>query len=233
MNTMFQIYMPLAMLKDNFTHYDLHTDNVLMYYPIKDKFIQYHYHIDDNTTVQFKSKYIVKIIDYGRSYSSQIQSDKIYKQLCDICVECGENDGFGWLETPKKPITNYYINSTKRNMSHDLQLLASFIRLISSNKNVMTNLNKNAPYISELLLRVRYNNEPSMGVIENTKIPAPDENGLPQNIRNVVDVYKYIKYYVISNQSVTDAYYSSSSFGKMGDLHIYTDGRIMNFIPSK
>jgi molecular chaperone GrpE (heat shock protein) len=66
--SLIQIYMPLSLMANVFTHNDLHTDNVLLYSPLKDGYIKYIYHLSSKETVIFNSEYIVKIIDYGRSY---------------------------------------------------------------------------------------------------------------------------------------------------------------------
>ena len=42
---LFQIYIPLGLLHDKFTHYDLHENNVLIYTPNSGKMIKYKYHI--------------------------------------------------------------------------------------------------------------------------------------------------------------------------------------------
>ena len=59
----YQIYMPLFCLKNEFTHYDLHENNVLLYKPFSDSVMTYHYHFISGETVSFKSRYIAKIID--------------------------------------------------------------------------------------------------------------------------------------------------------------------------
>lgn len=65
---MFQVYFALAALRKNFTHYDLHASNVIVYEPKPGHYIEYKYEFSDNTTVSFKSRYCVKIIDYGRCF---------------------------------------------------------------------------------------------------------------------------------------------------------------------
>lgn len=66
-NILMQIYFPLNVLKDEFTHYDLHSENVGIYklYDGK-KYITMTYHFDDGTIISFPTEYISKIIDYGR-----------------------------------------------------------------------------------------------------------------------------------------------------------------------
>ena len=44
-------------MKDTFTHYDLHWNNLHVYEPAPGKYIQYHYHlVNDMPPVSFKSK---------------------------------------------------------------------------------------------------------------------------------------------------------------------------------
>ena len=67
---LFILYMALDKLKDEFTHYDLHAGNCLVCAPY-DKPIRYIYHLDDDPdgeTIEFYTKYMPKIIDYGRSF---------------------------------------------------------------------------------------------------------------------------------------------------------------------
>jgi len=100
-NVLFQIYMPLSVLAGSFTHHDLHAGNVNVCEPAEDSYIQFHYHMDDGTELLFKSKYIAKMIDYGRSYFNDeeagIDSTKIYKEICaepKCKPDCGEGKGF-------------------------------------------------------------------------------------------------------------------------------------------
>ena len=121
---LYQIYAPLSILSDSFTHYDLNTNNVRLYIPEPKKHIEYHYHYPDRV-VKFNSKYIVKITDYGRSYfkdDSGYNPSDIYKDLCENCSDCGKKSGFDWLEPNTK---KDYNSPQKRNMSADLKLFIS------------------------------------------------------------------------------------------------------------
>jgi hypothetical protein len=136
---LFQIYMPLMCLQEEFTHYDLHMNNVLVYEPINDQYIEYHYIIDNNTTIRFKSKYLVKIIDYGRCFFKYDKSDNSEKILEKICKEkycnfkkertvtekCGNYSGYTFLNNKKFDENDFHIVSTKCNQSHDLQLFTN------------------------------------------------------------------------------------------------------------
>jgi hypothetical protein len=122
--------MPFVYYQTSFTHYDLHHENVNVYEPEKDSYIHFHYHMDGGQEYSFKSKYIAKIIDYGRSYfkdeETGVDSKKIYTDLCKepkCKPECGINKGFSWLANSPVPSSSYWISSQKRNKSHDLRLL--------------------------------------------------------------------------------------------------------------
>lgn len=65
---LFQIYYTLVYLEDEFTHYDLHLENILLHELSDNTYINYNYILDNGTSINFKSKYLVKIIDYGRSF---------------------------------------------------------------------------------------------------------------------------------------------------------------------
>lgn len=242
---LYQIYMPLAMTADTFTHYDLHSNNVLLYEPVKGKYIEYHYHIDNHTEITFKCCYIAKIIDYGRSYfvdndnqnKSTNSSLNIYKKICKAkgCntknSDCGYEYGYATLEPESSPGSFYFISSTQRNMSHDLQLLFSIRnryiykikekRLYTIIKNVQYGL-KDTNNDKDVFDNA---SDRRKGTIENT------DTGLRSNkINNVIDAYTALSAIVSDNDSKesNDIYFENKE--KLGDLHIYTDGTPMEYI---
>jgi len=95
---LFQVYCPLAAMANDFTHYDLHGGNVLIYTPsicvlrehvnymFAMKYIRMIYHYSDGSTVEFNTFGIAKIIDYGRSYMNDnteyVKSRDFYNYLC-------------------------------------------------------------------------------------------------------------------------------------------------------
>jgi len=92
---LFQIYFPLGIMSKNFTHYDLHFGNILLYKLKNNSYIEYNYYLPDGSLASFKSRWVVKIIDYGRSYFNN--SIKIYEKVCRKCSNCGINHGFKFL----------------------------------------------------------------------------------------------------------------------------------------
>lgn len=99
---LFQIYYALYNVKGKFAHYDLHTENVLLYEPYKNEYIRFRYHIDGNV-YDFYSKYIVKIIDYGSSFTKDSTN---YEELCD-----------------KEKTRKFKLDYDESNQSIDLKLL--------------------------------------------------------------------------------------------------------------
>ena len=232
---LYQIYMPLAQLYDVFTHYDLHLDNVLIYEPIKGKYIEYHYHTASGL-VTFKSPYIAKIIDYGRSFyeyydaassSSNINSADIYDNICkeSKCNDCGNEFGFAWLK-PTFNQSHYFISSSLSNPSHDLRLLYGlyndYIKKISYMPKKIMNMFQIVQYgvgISDYDNRI-------YGTVANI------QKGYPRKINNVPDAETAIRNVIMDPdiKLANDVKYGDPR-KKIGDMHIYSDGRPMVFLP--
>jgi hypothetical protein len=125
---LFQIYYALSQCKHIFTHYDLHDDNCgIIPLPGKSCLI-YEYHLQDSSgidrVVQFRSRYIVKIFDYGKSYFSgtspngkRITSNELFKKVSNAKV-CSPPTDYGFGTFP-----DLYIDTPKVNHSHDLRLI--------------------------------------------------------------------------------------------------------------
>jgi surface protein len=112
--SLYQVYFCLSVLKDRYTHYDLHAGNVCLYKPYGDrKYILMRYHYDKNDKgqyVEFKSEYIAKIIDYGRNYikidenpEATIDTKMILQHYirkhCDYNEHgCGFNQGYAYIQ---------------------------------------------------------------------------------------------------------------------------------------
>jgi len=211
---LYQIYAPLSMLSEVFTHYDLHHDNIMLYEPVKGKHIEYQYHYP-NRVVTFNSKYLVKIIDYGRCFfldeETGYNPKDIYRDLCESesegknCYDCGKDSGFTWLN----PTPMYSISSQKRNKSHDL-------RLIHMIKEYDLDYNRDL-----------------MGLIHTTRYihnyGTPEVRGESQfGIANVEDASRRIEELMGRDFFKVNNEYDPSL--RLGVMHIYSDGRPMNYI---
>lgn len=239
---LYQIYFPLCKLASEFTHYDLHTNNVLIYTPIQGKYIHYHYHFSDKIVVEFYSTYIAKIIDYGRSYfkdGTKSSTKLLDEELCtnrDCDPECGEDYGFSWFDK-KLYEDNNFISAYHNNQSHDLRLMRITDYLLQQQISPMfQQLKSNVYYqsyiepIATLLKKTKY----GVGIhSENNKYFGTRPNltpGLPNAINNVKDVEKGLRT-ILTNSKYKKLLASNiQNKQKLGDLHVYSD-RPMNFIP--
>ena len=212
---LYQVYMPLSTLRDEFTHYDLHPGNVLVYEPVSGKYIDYIYKLGNGEIIRFKSKYIAKIIDYGRSYFNDPSnqdisgsSKKIYDNICNNVIDCGDiGYDYGFLEM---------VQSSNRNVSKDLSLAAQVKRIIqkfpsSQNRSLLETLNK--VDLSTYGARA----------------PEKYENTGTGKIENMVDIHNELKKLVLQNKTQNEKEYKE--FTCLGSLTIYETGKPMKFIP--
>ena len=236
---LYQIYFPLAQLSTKFTHNDLHTSNVLLYQPDDDvKYIEYHYHTSAGVVVKFKSRFMAKIIDYGRAFyhdNDILNSLKVYDEVCESkkCTPrpsyiagnpndkvCGRETGFKYyLSYGRNNVTSQYKSSRYSNMSSDLRLLNIFTDvkyLKKFSKTEMTDL-------TDLFHQVEYDDE--NGAKEVTGV-----NTTPGFIKNVIDAEIELRILALNPKYIelnNDMYYD---YEQLGELHIYSDGRKMKYI---
>ena len=221
---LFHVYMALYSLEGSFTHYDLHTENVLVYEPVKGKYIEYHYHLDNGDEFVFKSPYIAKIIDYGRCYFNDNGKDSkaFRKEMCKICVNplCGARRGYSWLNA-ESDAEHFFISSKTYNPSHDLRLLKAV--------GVKTGMDG---HLKDIIRKTVY----GVGLKKEDAIygtePHPT-SGLPLKIKNVKDAYEMLRRYIAKPSIVklNKAIYADDS-KRLGQLHIYHDHRPMRYVPS-
>jgi hypothetical protein len=136
------VYFPLTILKDVYTHYDLHANNVFLYKPYEgNKYIQMRYHLLSGRIIEFPSEYIVKIIDYGRNYFDNgiTNTKKILNDyVCNNArckPNCGENVGYSIIQGDEyyPNIDFHWIFPNKKNISHDLRFALLFYSFFKNN----------------------------------------------------------------------------------------------------
>ena len=234
---LYQIYFPLSIMSKKFTHYDLHENNIMLYEPDRSKYIQYHYHMNGET-VNFKSRFMVKIIDYGRSFFQDdvMNSEKIYKSVCKDCIYCGKYDGFGYMDRNDQ-ITRSFICSSMNNPSHDLRLL----NIIGRKAKILNVnfVNNKYPEMMSFMEHLFDNTEYGVGLtksmlkerhIYGTR-PNP-KSGFTQNttkVNNVIDAERLIRDGIPLFTDFNEKLYKGQS--KLGDIHVYSDGTPMRFVP--
>ena len=244
---LYQIYFPLSQMSKEFTHYDLHHDNVLLYEPAPGKYIQYHYHQSNGTVVEFKSPYIAKIIDYGRSYfeSDKINSFDILKRLCKEpeCdyrySKCGESYGFAYMNTASNLREASYICSAIYNPSHDLRLIDILGKRFNE-LNIKVTKNQSHVEIHSMLdymfdntiygkglTAVQRNQKYLYGTKANPKSGMTKKDTKINNVNDAeVVVRDCLDYYAPWNETAHD------QMDKLGDIHVYSDGTPMKFVPA-
>jgi hypothetical protein len=216
---LYQVYMPLATMADKFTHYDLHTGNIQIYRPFKDKYVTYHYHVADSKIITFDCIFLVKIIDYGRCFVDKL-SKNIYDVICnttDCSPDCGYDFGYSNLQLNRAGDLKY-VTSQVKNESHDLRALeilkTDFIRLTNISDNLERIVN-NVVYLD------------TYGTPENTELGYV-KDAHEFTINNVTDAYRALE--DLLQMEGEQETVTIDNYTKAGDLHIYLD-RDMEYIP--
>ena len=202
---LFQVYMPLSHLTDKFTHYDLHGNNVLIYKPVDNGFIEYSYHLKNGKIVTFKSPYIAKIIDYGRCffYDNKNRSSLWMKNV--VTKVCNVNQRNRFHRLLFNPTVTHY------NQSSDLLLLYA-LKIMK-----YSNVDKD---ILEMYKKLVYNRDSQ----------TPLSSGYPKSLNNCQDAFKFLTDAITKQTFIdrNDSEFENST--KIGELHVYTDGKPMKFI---
>ena len=241
---LYQVYSALSNMANVFTHNDLHYDNILVYEPFPDGYIEFRYHYKNGGVVAFNSPYISKLIDYGRCWfkyndASKITPVKVHEQVCNTraCAspgvspsllasdpasyDCGENVGYGWL-TPFRDQENYFISSMYRNNSNDLRAL----RTLSSIPNKFMDNSKSAKLMHLVLGSTII---PEFGVAEKT---TSGLNFVPKKINNVIDAANIFSSILKEPSFAAKNEYPNRT--KRGVLHIFLGDKTvpMEFLPT-
>ena len=224
---LYQIYAPLANLGNTFTHYDLHRENVLIYYLAGGKYVIMNYIFPDGTTVSFKTHLICKMIDYGRSYfyiNDTLNSKVVYKNVCDICIDenkpentCGFDNGYSFLKKREDLKKQYYILSSEPNISHDLRLLEAY------KDDELTPLSE----IDMKQIFLDLHCETIYGTPEH-----PDSE--PNKIYNINDAEVRLRELILEPKFITENNEQYKDFACVGKFNIYMDSsskKSMDFEP--
>lgn len=208
-NILYQVYFALCMLGNNYTHYDLHTRNVLLYAPYGEKqcvLMRYH---SNGKVIEFKSDYIAKIIDYGRNYFNNgtiTTKDIMNRFICNVpeCElngeTCGDKVGYNVIrgEGDGKEGSFYWINPVVPNTSHDL-ILANYMHEFANIK-------------SKLIYDHQY------GTPERQSCP-------PSKICNIFNLKDYLEEYLPEYNSLKQNKKYDDTWKVVATMDIYDDGR--------
>jgi hypothetical protein len=211
----YQIYFPLTVLGDTYTHYDLHANNVFLYKPFQGKqYILMRYHTNNNTLFEFPSEYIVKIIDYGRNFFKTLKTDTgtlLKEKICpspSCQPDCGDKFGYSVIQgNAYDPNADFYdIFPNKSNVSMDLRAV------ISINNWVKRVLGK------EIISFGRDN----FGAKE-------VKQGQANMINNIFDMRNELEKIMPTHVNQKLQKYNNGTWKKVATMDIYEDGRDMEF----
>ena len=234
---LYQVYAPLALLGDTFTHYDLHRDNVLLFNLGATQYIEMRYVYPsepEDIIVSFKTHLICKIIDYGRSYfyaNRNINSETVRTQVCKECIDrkhpentCGSYNGYSWLDpsvSPSELKERFYVMSSRANTSHDLRLMNEFKRDAKRPKDLPC-------WMTEIFNNLYY--EDKYGTPEHTSSSSPSDSNV---IYNVTDATIQLGHMLLDPGFVAanNKFYGHAT--SVGTLTIYMDSsrKSMKFDP--
>ena len=113
-----QIYIPLGLLADQFTHYDLHEENVLIYTLPDNKYATLIYTIPTiRQTITMKTRYIAKIIDYGRCFFNNgvVSSANFYGNIHHnvFCTADKQKKGYKWFGPNRANLNSLVVNKSR------------------------------------------------------------------------------------------------------------------------
>lgn len=141
LGTTYMVYFTLYKLRSQFTHYDLHDENVLVTTPNNGELIKYVFNMEDGSKLEFETKYMVRIIDFGRSYFEGNSQYLEYVKKNEGCnsedEENGENSGLDFFTSRKCVASDSWICPSKNNQSHDLRLF----KLLQNVLNIFPKIN--------------------------------------------------------------------------------------------
>jgi len=170
---LYQIYMPLSILSEHFTHHDLHYENVMIIKTPENTYYDYEYTLKDGTIITFKSPYMAKIIDYGRCFfeDADISSKEIYQTICDV-RECSKSTSSSWIPIPSL-LYNLLVKmvggtcgeafgfshkefATTNNKCHDLRLLSFVLDALRKSNPFLLIQNHSLTQLGILFERLLY-----------------------------------------------------------------------------
>jgi hypothetical protein len=210
-NILYQVYYPLVCLGNKYTHYDLHFNNVFLYKPYEGKqYIKMRYH-RNGEVYEFPSEYIVKIIDYGRNYFNNNNTDT--QQLLDkyICPSkkcdpnCGRDMGYAVIQGDLRSMK---IEPGHSNMSYDLNFAYTL-----------------KPYLDKLNIYNDFIYNNTFGSAETINY-SYKKNKIVYSIYDLlVSVESYMKY----NSDINLVQKYDNSWSCVATMDIYDDGRDYTF----
>ena len=241
---LFQIYATLSSLHGVFTHYDLHAYNVLLYTVPQGGYItlQFKNAVNGNTII-LKTKYIVKIIDYGRVYSPD--NSTIHDLICkasecnmskysilyksNIHDKCGNHSGYNFFGLKGFNSEDSYINRQKFSNSHDLRLMRFLVDMY--NNTMMRDFlsDERTNHIKIILTNAHHNYYTRYGTppVRNVMTRPSDFNTSYQQIKynynrlahDITTIHE--AYWALYNLIINDPWFYNTMQTQTNNMHLY------------
>jgi hypothetical protein len=131
--------------------------------------------------------------------------------------KCGTSVGFGWLYPP----VHFHVNSSARNQSHDLLLVHRVLKRIAIKPILLPEI---GAFIQDMTINLIYRGGTEHG--------TPEKINCPNKICTVSDMRKRLEFYMnlVDLDGMFNQFYYNRT--KLGDMHVYSDGRPLQFIES-
>ena len=235
---MYMLYGCLSTLSNNFTHYDLHANNILLYEIPDKKYLQVNMYVSDTESVPIYTQYIPIMIDYGRcffeSYNENLKdilsSTYFIDRVRSVLGERKDNKprecGYGVGMPSNKETINlfeserFFINRRLPNKVQDQRIL---VWLKSLSDSIENNDTVRLPDYVKSFLKIPH--KISKDVRLKTKLDPSVCNSfnLFHSICSVNDTFKHIHEKVVTKEYCKDNnnFYSDSDIEQYGTLNIY------------
>jgi len=210
---LYQIYFVLDILKDIFTHYDLHANNAGYYKPFTNKYILMNYHLENGTIISFPTIYISKIIDYGRCHfnNNSYNTNDLIDLVCENCKpRCGYRVGFSFITG--KIFKDNWINPRVKNCSHDLRLISILKSKLKDKYN----------FFNDVIYLEKYGTPEDLTPYDKTEKIIRNVSGARESLEDFLPNW--------CKTELTENYYINLGITKAGDIHIYADKRPYEYI---
>jgi hypothetical protein len=211
--SVFQIICTLKYLANEFTHYDLHANNVLLYdFSKTNEYITIIYHLENDQIIQFPTRYLAKIIDYGRCFfvDTDCSSTKIIEEFNNKNMRKSECLSSIFDK-------NEFVTPASKNNTMDLQFLRNtHLNVPISNSNEI----KSEKFIEMTLENYCY---------------IHGKNMKYKSLNNIFEVFNVMKKWILERNNIQNDFYKKySNLVKKGELHVYPHSRQnMKFIVEK
>lgn len=212
---LYQIYSALRCMASQFSHYDLHTGNVLVVQLPPNTYIEHHYHsASSSVPLTFKLDVLCKIIDYGRCYFDNKQTSWSSNEVALLVQSlCNVSTNKDWQGYP------FPFGTNNNNQTVDLLLVYYLTKYIVPSKT---------PYLDELDYITQWLAKPSRKPMQSDYL---SQKGMALNTVGDMAAYLRDRLRNSNNKMVNNWVFNNSR--KLGELHIWENGtRDMKWIPT-